>query len=464
MATTYDVRIWKIKTYKGARGTTHTVRWIVAGKEFPSTYTAFAAADAFRSELLTAQRKGEAFDTESGRPVSWARRETARNWYDFAIEFVDKKWPHVAPHHRKNTAETLMKVTLVLLKATPERPKEVRKALRNFAFNSASRDAAPDDIATTLAWVRRQSPTMEVWDAATTVGAVMEALGLNLDGSAASASSLYRHRAVLNNALSYAARHKAISVNPLSDYKIRKDKAKATTAVDRRSLLNPTQAQKLLDKVRERPRNSVTLHAFFATLYYAGLRPEEAAQLHVEDVTLPSADAPDGWGELSFSNSAPEIDKQWTDSGERRERRGLKGRAEGESRRVPVHPALARILRAYIESPNPSRMEPAPPLKPGDRLFNGHRGGYLAEVTIRRAWNDARKDTLQPHELSSLLGKTPYDLRHTCLTTWLNAGVPPAQVAAWAGNSVRILLATYINCIDGRDDDLKRKIREALPD
>ncbi len=94
---------------------------------------------------------------------------------------------------------------------------------------------------------------MEVWDAATTVGTVMEALGLNLDGSAASASSLYRHRAVLNNALGYAAKHKAISANPLTDYKIRKDKAKATTAVDRRSpLVNPTQAQKLLEKVRER--------------------------------------------------------------------------------------------------------------------------------------------------------------------------------------------------------------------
>jgi hypothetical protein len=31
------------------------------------------------------------------------------------------------------------------------------------------------------------------------------------------------------------------------------------------------------------------------------------------------------------------------------------------------------------------------------------------------------------------LGGRVYDLRHACLTTWLNNGVPPAQVAEWAG-------------------------------
>ncbi|MFE6852284.1 site-specific integrase [Streptomyces sp. NPDC057674] len=59
-----------------------------------------------------------------------------------------------------------------------------------------------------------------------------------------------------------------------------------------------------------------------------------------------------------------------------------------------------------------------------------------------------------------------YDLRHTCLTNWLNAGVPPATVAERAGNSVPVLLATYARCIDGRLDDLKQRIEGAgkLPD
>ena len=59
-----------------------------------------------------------------------------------------------------------------------------------------------------------------------------------------------------------------------------------------------------------------------------------------------------------------------------------------------------------------------------------------------------------------------YDNRHTRLTKWLNDGVPPAQVAEWAGNSVPVLLATYARCVDGQLPDLKRRLEAAgdLPD
>lgn len=32
METSYDVRIWKTQVYRGARTTTHTVRWGAAGR------------------------------------------------------------------------------------------------------------------------------------------------------------------------------------------------------------------------------------------------------------------------------------------------------------------------------------------------------------------------------------------------------------------------------------------------
>lgn len=41
-----------------------------------------------------------------------------------------------------------------------------------------------------------------------------------------------------------------------------------------------------------------------------------------------------------------------------------------------------------------------------------------------------------------------YDWRHLCLTNWLNRGIRPANVAQWAGNSVQVLLATYVKVID----------------
>lgn len=69
----------------------------------------------------------------------------------------------------------------------------------------------------------------------------------------------------------------------------------------------------------------------------------------------------------------------------------------------------------------------------------------------------ARKSS-PPEEFASPLGKRVYDLRHTCPTTWLNNGVPPAQVAEWAGNSVPVLLAIYAWRIVGHLSDLKKRI------
>ena len=62
METTYSVHIWKITVYNGMRGNTYYVRWIVDGKEWKEPFKAKALADSFRADLLSAQRKGEAFD------------------------------------------------------------------------------------------------------------------------------------------------------------------------------------------------------------------------------------------------------------------------------------------------------------------------------------------------------------------------------------------------------------------
>ncbi|MFF1438503.1 DUF5958 family protein [Streptomyces sp. NPDC058295] len=111
---------------------------------------------------------------------------------------------------------------------------------------------------------------------------------------------------------------------------------------------------------------------------------------------------------------------KWRFGMEIHEERDLKGRAEGETRTVPGHPALSRILRQHIEDEQ---------LKPGDLLFQGEAGGILTGSVIRRAWRSARKAVLPPHVFESPTGKRVYDNRHTRLTKWLNDGIPPAQVA-----------------------------------
>ena len=48
------------------------------------------------------------------------------------------------------------------------------------------------------------------------------------------------------------------------------------------------------------------------------------------------------------------------------------------------------------------------------------------------------------------------------MSTWLNGGVPPAQVAEWAGHSVEVLLKVYAKCLDGQDEIARRRVQEAL--
>ncbi|MGW0467709.1 hypothetical protein ACWDX6_20965 [Streptomyces sp. NPDC003027] len=98
-------------------------------------------------------------------------------------------------------------------------------------------------------------------------------------------------------------------------------------------------------------------------------------------------------------------------------------------------------------------------------LFPGEKGGLLAGSVYRRIWAKAREAVLPEHEYNSPVGKRVYDLRHTCLTTWLNNGIPLAQVAEWAGNSVPVLLSTYARCITGQIAELQQRIEgpQTLP-
>jgi len=92
---------------------------------------------------------------------------------------------------------------------------------------------------------------------------------------------------------------------------------------------------------------------------------------------------------------------------------------------------------------------------------------YLNPVsmgTVYRAWARARESSLTAAQRESLLARRPYDLRHACVSTWLSAGVAPAQVAAWAGHSVEVLLRFYAKCIDNSEDAALKRIESALHD
>ncbi|MBV9023095.1 MAG: tyrosine-type recombinase/integrase [Streptomycetaceae bacterium] len=448
MDSSFDVRIYAIETNKRAKGNSYTLRWKVGGRKHSKTYSGKALADARRSELMAAHKKGEPFSVTLGLPISFTSKAAETNWYDFALEYTDAKWPRSSANTRKNIAKAMTAATVALLR-TPVRqfdPVQVRTALREFAFNTKRRAEAPDEVRVILEWVQRNTLAMDAWEDPGKVETVLAALGTRLDGTAAAASSVLRNRRIMNLAMGYAIKHQILRSNPLPKGRGEGTAPKVAQAIDKRSLLNPGQVAQLLEWIGERPRRGRLYRAFFATLYYAGLRPEEAVALRVSDATLPEA----GWGEFLIHQAQPEVGSQWTDDGEVHEERELKGRAEGETRPVPIHPSLVATLREIIE---------AYQLKPADLLFPGEGGGMLSGSVFRRVWAKARQKVLVEYEYASPVGKRVYDLRHTCLTTWLNNGIPPAQVAEWAGNSVPVLLATYARCIVGQQADYLKRVQ-----
>jgi hypothetical protein len=110
---------------------------------------------------------------------------------------------------------------------------------------------------------------------------------------------------------------------------------------------------------------------------------------------------------------------------------------------VPTHPELTRLLRNHL-----AKFATAS----DGRLVDGVRGGELPTITYRRAWIKARQTALSAAEQASPLARRPYDLRHACLSTWLNGGVYPAQVAEWAGHGVDVLLRIHAKCVVGQDE------------
>ncbi len=234
-------------------------------------------------------------------------------------------------------------------------------------------------------------------------------------------------------------------------------------ALDKRTVVNHQQARKLLDAIRQQGPSGPRLVALFGVMYYAAARPGEAVNLHRQDVTLPEliadpetgewSEPEDAWGELLLSESAPETGARWSSTGRRRDRRQLKHRGRGDTRPVPCPPPLVRLLREHMR---------AYPPRPSGQLFYGLRGGEISQSTYGHAWERARKAALTPDEFASPLAKRPYDLRHAAVSTWLAAGVPPTQVAEWAGHSVNVLLQIYAKVLTGQEEASRRRIQEVL--
>jgi integrase len=141
----------------------------------------------------------------------------------------------------------------------------------------------------------------------------------------------------LQNALDFAVERDLLRANPIGDVKqSARVKAPGLRQVDRRAVVNPVQARTLLAAVAKQLPSGSRLVAFFGLMYYAGLRPEEAAALAKHHLSLPPMnwneemkqweppEGQDGWGDLHLERAQPEVGAEWTDNNARNEERGLK--------------------------------------------------------------------------------------------------------------------------------------------
>ena len=460
MTASYNVKVYAIEA-RESKTPSYRVRWVVDGHRFGASFGTRALADSERSKLVTAQNAGEPFDTETGRPVPEMRALSDVTFWRHAQDFVAWAWPNAAAKSRVGFVETVLAVAPVLVKDLPGRPGEelLRSAIRAALLGTP----LDDGQAKALAWLARASRPLSCLTDGSVVADVLDALALGLRGKPASAEFFSRRRRVLHKILGYAVRKKRLSVNPLDKSQLPDDwtpPEKPDDTVDPRSIAGPEVVSQMIAACasvgkRQGPR----FVGFYATIYYGMLRPSEVAALTRDACTLPET----GWGYLVFADSSPTAGKSYTDSGTAHEDRGLKGRTKGSarartrkpSRRVPIPQPLVTLLRAHIETYGSS---------PDGRLFRSERGAPLQASTWTVLWKKVRAASLTPAQQRSPLMARPYDLRHAGIVWRLNSGVPPAEVAAWAGHSVEMLHRVYTHCVTGSEDVWLDRMDRALGD
>lgn len=455
---TTDVRIWGVRQKERNGKPAYEVRWSVGGRARSATRKTKGLADKFRSQLLIALDDGEQFDTVTGLPPSLEEKEEkapGRSWYTFALAYLEMKWPTASPNYRDEINEALTAVTKALAPQQSGRPADeaMQRALRDCAFvlpGPAGREL-PADTRAVLDWVEQTSPVLTQLQQPAVMSSVLNAFKLKLDGGPAAAETAKRKRRGFVNALNYAVQTGDLPENPVGV--VEWQKPITVEEVDPRVVANPLQAANLIDAVsyiggyqRARGRRLVGM---FAGMYYAGLRPAECVGITRADCTLPKK----GWGIAMVHRTRPVVGKKWTGTGEAHDDRGLKNRAANDVRPVPLPPQLVEIWQQSVDTFGTAD---------DGRLFFTERGKVVGSSAYWRVWSMAREFGLPPELVKSPLAKRPYDLRHSALSTWLNAGLDPTEVAARAGNSVEVLLARYAKRLHGRQAVSNTRIENLL--
>jgi integrase len=111
-----------------------------------------------------------------------------------------------------------------------------------------------------------------------------------------------------------------------------------------------------------------------------------------------------------------------------------------EERDVPLSPAVAQALREHMLDRDPSAL-----------VFTAPEGGpLLYHNVVDRVW----KPTCEAAGVKLAI----HELRHTAITNWLDAGIPPAAVMKLAGHVDMRMMARYTHLTGGAFDQARQSL------
>ncbi len=408
----------------------YRLKWRIDGRDFSRSFKVKAQGERFRSELLVAVADGTRFDPATGRPLPWVKSDAT--WWTWSREWLGLKWPRWAGKTRSSGVESLVALTPHLVRpGAPDPPAELRSWLRNVGFPPQT---DPVDLeGPELAWLERWSVPLEELEPSI-LEATLNASTLKRDGTVMVASVVRRRRNSLKTVLTAAVRRGLIVSNPMD--RVEWEMPQHSLEVDVSTVASIGDVDDVVELVADLPRGGGRYAAFFAAIGLAGLRPSEAAALEIADLDLPET----GWGTARLRGAITSPGTRYTADGGTTEAKGLKHRAQGSTREVPLPPDLVDRLRTHLKRW---------PSESGKVFENGEAHPVTAE-NYGPVWGRARRE-LWP-EGHPLAKATVYGLRHTAATTMLRAGVMPSEVARRLGHSVDVLMRVYAGVFhDERD-------------
>ena len=305
------------------------VRWQVDGNETSRAHRTKTEADRFRSRLLVAQQDGERFDRRTGLPLSWLPSGEDIQLHVWARRWVAEQWPEWQPRTRR---EDMYSLARFLPLACDPRASDPPVELRSYLCASLPPDAEIDDNHECEKWLNRWCLTLGELDR-TNLATASQLLGMGDKGQQLASETTRRYRRVAHSCIRRAVELEQIAADPWPPTprgRSRRKVNRTQKAVDVRRLPGPASVVAIVQALRSHQPGSRNYQMMSTVVYYAGLRPSEAAMLRPRALHLPD----DGWGSIAVV----EADDGWDEPVE----------PKTGNRTVPIPPRLVELLRSWI--------------------------------------------------------------------------------------------------------------------